>query len=305
VNRAEREVAADRQRRAARQGAVGLSAPHNSPAPPVEPVSLLEVHPPVFALDADGYTARPSIEIALGGEYGAVHLPRPVDMPRGGGRRGRVREYSPASRRRMQRRLASIDRRALSGKPLFVTLTYPATWPKDGRTWKTHLDTFLKRLKRLVPHAAAIWKLEFQKRGAPHFHLLVFGCAYLSHRWVARAWNAVAAPGDKAHLKAGTEVTRVKTWRGVAWYAAKYMSKVESVETHSWTGRYWGVHNRACLPVDVFQVTLSWAQAYQLRRVFFRKLDKRHAGPRRRGQWAGASIFMGWADLLRLLADLP
>jgi hypothetical protein len=72
--------------------------------------------------------------------------------------------------------------------PSFVTLTFPDECFNDSVTefskWaKTQLDKFLKRLGRVAPKAAAIWKLEWQSRKSgqhegklfPHFHLMVWG----------------------------------------------------------------------------------------------------------------------------------
>lgn len=81
----------------------------------------------------------------------------------GGGARGAVREFMKESRRRMLR------------WPLFVTLTDPGVWPGDARRWKRDLNVWLARLKRAQPDAWAVWKVEPQMLGAPHYHLLVFG----------------------------------------------------------------------------------------------------------------------------------
>ncbi len=96
---------------------------------------------------------------------------------RGGGVRDRVRGFSRASRRNLLRRLASIDRttfRAFGGRVLFVTLTYPHVWPEDPKDCKGHLKAFRKPLQRRYGPFAAFWRLGIQRRGAWHFHLLLF-----------------------------------------------------------------------------------------------------------------------------------
>jgi len=300
MNLAQREEAAERQRRGL--PVVGLSTVHISPVRP-GPSS----HGPgdwEEYRDGDGLQRTPVLEFADGGEFAHVSIPRPASMPAPGGRRGSVKEFSHASRRRLQKTLASIDRSQMPRLPLFLTLTYPAKWTDDAALWKSHLDAFFKRLTRKLPDAAAVWKLEFQKRGAPHYHLLLFNCVYLSAKWVAEAWNEIIAPGDTDHLRAGTEVRRVKTWRGVASYAAKYMSKSEDLREHGKVGRYWGIHNRRALPINLVRAALSWLQAYTIRRTFYRMLDKIGRGPRRKGSLHGQSMFIASKELLRIIDNL-
>jgi len=75
------------------------------------------------------------------------------------------------------------------------------------------LKIFLQRFKRAYPDASAIWKLEPQKRGAPHYHMLVWGVemsefSYSSNgtglpfaSWVPTIWHQIAGHGDKRHFE--------------------------------------------------------------------------------------------------------
>jgi hypothetical protein len=167
-----------------------------------------------------------------------------------GGERGAIRGFSEASRRRMLQFLQTIDREK-SGMPLFVTLTYPGEWPGDPRRWKRDLQVWLGRLKRALPQAWAVWRLEPQRRGAPHYHLLVFGVASLPKLWLSRTWFEVVGSGDERHLRAGTQVQAVESWRGVIFYAAKYLAKAVEELPAEWrqgVGRWWGVHRRTQAP---------------------------------------------------------
>src|SRR5919112_5911507 len=96
---------------------------------------------------------------------------------RGGVIREKVRGFSRASRRNLLRRLASINRgafRALKGRMIFVTLTYPGEYPQDPVVCKRHLKALRKRLQREYVTFAAFWRMGIQRRGAWHFHLLLF-----------------------------------------------------------------------------------------------------------------------------------
>ncbi len=139
------------------------------------------------------------------------------------GLRKKITEFSKPSRRRLRLKMAILRRACL---PWMVTLTYPREWDQDDRQWKRDLDVFLKRLKRQFPTVALIWKLEFQERGAPHFHLFLWGLPldqlwserirnnpanlhnprfFDSFRaWLSCTWFEVVGSGDEKHFRAGT-----------------------------------------------------------------------------------------------------
>lgn len=89
-----------------------------------------------------------------------------------------INGWSRRSRARMIRRLAEIDWTPMLARdqvPAMVTLTYPGKWEAvapDGKAVKRHLMAFYKRFSRAWgTDWQGIWKLEFQRRGAPHIHL--------------------------------------------------------------------------------------------------------------------------------------
>ena len=163
--------------------------------------------------------------------------------PVGGGVRGEVRAWSSASRRRLFRALAAIPW-PLLGPCLFVTLTYPSAFPTSGRVVHHHLDRLHRSIERRWGKACGVWKLEFQRRGAPHFHLCLVspvrcvcgaygqrqgspkhrscGCQREFREWLSAEWFRIVGSGDVAHLSAGTSVE----WLGdhPASYLAGYVS---------------------------------------------------------------------------------
>ncbi|MEW6206700.1 MAG: hypothetical protein AB1516_15485, partial [Pseudomonadota bacterium] len=130
--------------------------------------------------------------------------------------------------------------------------TYPREFP-DIRQAKRDLDVLIKRLARRFPAVAGVWKLEPQERGAPHFHLLIWGVSYRElFAFLPFAWHEIAGDGDENHLKwhlgeLGNRpcVQRIEKQGGVFWYASKYMSK--EVGVYEW-GRWWGVFFKERLP---------------------------------------------------------
>ena len=174
----------------------------------------------------------------------------------GGGKRGKVKGFSRQSRRRLMMMIAQVRQDA--ELPEFVTLTYPDTFPTVERA-KRDIKVFFQRLERQFPECGYIWKLEPQQRGAPHFHLLVWGCKEGElFRWVIENWYKIAGDGDINHWKfhagvlEGTKpcVQKVKSFKGVWSYASKYIGKTFDVAEwgNQWTGRFWGVCNRENIP---------------------------------------------------------
>lgn len=171
---------------------------------------------------------------------------------RGGGLRGDISGgFSRASRKRLYLLLNSLKEDAIR-KSLFVTLTYRKENVEPVRC-KKHLKSFLQAMRRTYPSYSAIWKLEFQKRGSPHYHIIVFG-RYIPANWVAETWNRIAEDGDKLHLAAGTEVRPVRRSDSALAYVGKYMAKLhDGGQAENW-GRFWGVHNRGSLPMSKVRV---------------------------------------------------
>lgn len=191
---------------------------------------------------------------------------------RGGGVRGRIRGFSRSARRSLMLLHAKIDQQ--QALPLFVTLTYPAEFSHEPGQWKRDLDTFAKRFRRRYPAGCFVWKLEPQKRGAPHFHLEVWGVGFVDAlKWVGKAWFEVVGSGDLLHLYAGTSVQQVRSWRGVSSYVSKYMAKVQTDEQEFWAypGRWWGVVGRDNLQLAAAVVAaMSQMQLHRLSRVLRR-----------------------------------
>lgn len=200
-------------------------------------------------------------------------------------KRGNVTVFSSKSRKRLMNTLAMVKRDNL---PCFVTLTYPAVYSDDPAVWKAHLDAFLKRLNRKFPNVSGVWKLEPQKREAPHFHLLVWGVFLWDlMAFVPTAWYEVVGSGDVKHLlwhqgalrdKHGKLnkhcVSQVESQRGVFWYASKYMSK--DVSGWSAGGRWWGVFYRSRLPLgEVVNVEVSEQKAIEFIRYMRRYMKRK------------------------------
>ena len=152
----------------------------------------------------------------------------------GGGRRGKITRLTRAARRRLL-----LDARNVSGITGEATLTYPGKFPTDGRKVKRDCAAFRKMLARRG--IGGMWFLEFQVRGAPHFHLFLNG--RVDKSVLSESWYRIVGSDDQKHLIAGTRVSRIRKPYALAMYAAKYAGKyVQKVvpAEYSEVGRFWG-----------------------------------------------------------------
>jgi hypothetical protein len=226
---------------------------------------------------------------------------------RGGGIRDRVKGFSKASRRNLLRRLASVDRRAFrsfKGRIIFVTLTYPRQYPSDPEVCKGHLKALRKRLQRRYGPFAALWRLGIQRRGAWHFHLMLFAGPSLGpvgelRRFVSSAWYEVCGEASKGHLRAGTRVETVRRWKQATSYAERYVAKPEAFPEGLRTGRVWGIWNAGLLPVRWERVPIGLRDAFRVRRAYGKL-----AGRRVSGTLHSTTVFVRHENVVRLLEFL-
>lgn len=233
---------------------------------------------------------------------------------RGGGLRGRVTEFSLASRRRLLKLFGRLRDDAL---PLFVTLTLPDNVPHDGATLKDrYLRRFLARLRRRFPGAALVWRMEVKARksGAhvgehvPHVHAVVWGVPMAPglREWVSLAWYESVASGDPRHLRAGTQVQAARSSRQVKAYGSKlYAAKDDGDSELLDHGRAWGIHERARLPwAEAVMRYMTPGEVVRFLRVirgYFTAQVRRRRGKRPKARPGMGWCFVGnstrWADV--------
>lgn len=123
--------------------------------------------------------------------------------------------WSRKSRARMVSSMAELDLAPLlmgGDDPAMITLTYPGDWEvvaPEGEAVKAHLQAFFKRFARAWGRAwVGVWKMEFQRRGAPHFHLLmgVPGGVARAEEWTdyqlkLAAWESSGRVGRKPYWR--------------------------------------------------------------------------------------------------------
>ena len=201
-----------------------------------------------------------------------------------------ITEWSRKSRSAMCRTFAELDYSPLveSGLvPAMITLTYPGDWEvvaPEGASVKRHMVLWRKRFQREYGEPARyIWKLEFQRRGAPHIHLWMAppmspgrsGRGFA--QWLSEVWAQVVDHPDPLqrarHRLAGTAIDvrnglRACDPKRLAVYFTKHSSpnlhgqkEYQHIVPEQWRrpgcgpGRFWGVYGlkKAIAVVEVAQ----------------------------------------------------
>ncbi len=166
--------------------------------------------------------------------------------------RGEVVAFTKKSRQRLAFVASNTSIEFLS----MLTLTYPRDYPSDGRLVKKHLNSMLGRLRRKYAPLDYLWFLEFQKRGAPHMHLLLTPDIRRSDQeWASSTWYKLVKSGDRKHLAAGTNWETVHTPNGAKHYAVKYAMKMAQKHVpkgYRDVGRFWG-HSSRVKPKPVIE----------------------------------------------------
>lgn len=254
-------------------------------------------------------------------DMAATYLARGEEVPERVPSR-EITGWSRKSRANMVRALCELDYRPMLGDPTrlpaMVTLTYPGDWlavAPDGKAAKAHLRALRRRYERAWEQPlTAVWKLEFQRRGAPHYHLLMvpphgvartpagrarvdarIGAGLPFRQWLSEVWADIVGHPDPAererHRLAGTGVDYAEGLRAhdpkrVAVYFTKHGSFAAKEYQHCvpepWTepgagpGRFWGYWHLERVTAAVEVTTEQAVQAARLARRWARAQGTTH-----------------------------
>jgi hypothetical protein len=175
------------------------------------------------------------VQIGFSGINYSDFVSREEELRNRSRRRSRIIRFSWRS----ARRLRHVIRNTEDIWRAFVTLTYSGNFPLNGRETKTHLNAFLQYLRR--KRVKYVWVLEFQSRGAPHFHIIASG--EIPKDEVAERWYRIVGSGDERHLRGGTRVEAIKSKGHLYGYLYNYIKKLDQKkppETFEDIGRFWG-----------------------------------------------------------------
>ena len=165
--------------------------------------------------------------------------------PKGGGKRGEIQAFSDESRLRLFQLLHQLR----FEKVHFVTLTYPGDYGTWDNKFKKHLKEYRRRFEERYGKIQAVWRLEFQKRGAPHFHIMYLDCPFIPVQEWNDLWEDIThkkywvRAGNGLDLKVCTNANQAPL---IAFYLAKYVAKVDENPCEREgvkPGRFWGKWN--------------------------------------------------------------
>lgn len=232
--------------------------------------------------------------------------------------RGEVAVFSRRSRSRLLKLFARMDYK--QHKWIFITLTYGKIYP-DERGAKKHLRAFIKRLSRYVDIGgkkyAWIWRLDYQDRGAPHFHLMVADLPFIGKEFLQMIWGEIIG-----QQRPFTRIELIDSRKKAFYYVSKYVAKHEK-EARRYVpcgfnsmpyqaartdgeaepvsaGRFWGIENKEFLPFAPkveFVMVDDLAAFYDLKRCARRKFCRI-----RKARHAGFVLFVD--DAMKWLAEL-
>jgi hypothetical protein len=188
------------------------------------------------------------------------------------GMRAPITDFTEKSRNKLKFTL----RNALCDWTTMVTLTYPSNYPRDGRVCKTHLNRFLTHIRSDYKGIKYVWFMEFQERGAPHFHIFTT-CALPGQTYVSPLWYHIVNSGDQSHLKAGTQVKPLDDSKKALEYATSYANKATqklTPEEFKNVGRFWG-SSRGLTSEIVTLSDISIRQMQHIRRHYLESFGVR------------------------------
>ncbi|MEN1974665.1 rolling circle replication-associated protein [Cellulomonas sp. P4] len=266
--------------------------------------TVLSLYSPEHA-DADG--TRDLVYMTPDGLFGGGPVAQGWITPKPG---RVIAVWSSRSRARMFTTIPQLDLSEWtdeSGDLAMVTLTLPGNWQAvapTGRHFKRAIERFRSRWVRAGLDVRGLWKLEFQRRGAPHVHLLLRVPALVAGEvfedWLSRTWAECVAADDtfchrcdralctcevsdtefRRHLAAGTAVDysgqRFSDPRRIATYFLGHSSKhadgkeYQHIVPSEWRadgegpGRFWGYWG---LKKGTVEVDLNMREWYAVRRM--------------------------------------
>lgn len=221
--------------------------------------------------------------------------------------RGNIKEFTRKSQKRLMMNLTAWQPRT---ELALATLTYPATFPK-GKAAKKIFRKFIRQFNSAFPGLAGMWKLEYQVRGAVHYHLIIDGIDSEAMRIVIeselrRIWRQARGPAyrldetKKRHER--NDVQFARDSKRAKFYLAKEagkriqssMSWSEVFDSFGHHGAFWGFFNKGLLRTDsktyYFPNALgSYIKIAMQEKVFEMLQDSARIKKNKKGDWVFAS----------------
>ena len=184
-------------------------------------------------------------------------------------KRGRIKKLSFGSTKRAKTALRNV----MSQMKYEMGLTYPKEFPMDGAIVKEQLHKLKQRLA--TRGIRCFWFLEFQKRGAAHFHAVLD--KEIESKELKQIWYEIVGSGDEKHLRRGAHVAPIRLPKAMLPYLTNYLTKQEQKkvpESYLNLGRYWG-YSLSLFPKHI-KVILGTPEDIRIFRASLRSLRRWH-----------------------------
>lgn len=157
-----------------------------------------------------------------------------------------IQRFSKKSRTRMFHRLNQLQVSQLS-TGLFTSCTFHEDYEISQEFIDEKRQKFLRILRDKIKDLVYVWRVEFQERGAPHFHFIFwtlnpelnFESVYYK-RIIRDAWYQVKECQCKGCRRHSVKTLTVSSFRKTAGYVSKYIAKEDEEIPEECTGRRWG-----------------------------------------------------------------
>lgn len=201
---------------------------------------------------------KQTLEMHFQGRYVKASLINQNKQPSPRTKRSTISDFSSGSRGRLFDLFNQLE---IKRNAIFVTLTYTHLGTTASLA-KRDLRAFFKRVERMFPKASVsgIWRMEFQERGAIHFHIVFFKLPYVAKEKVQEVWGEITN-----QVRPFTRIEMIYAHKKLINYVSKYVAKVNAAEEiggfnpltylsaykkyHGGSiGRVWGYLNKKELP---------------------------------------------------------
>jgi len=140
---------------------------------------------------------------------------------------------------------------------------------------KEHLDKFLQFLRNYKHNFEYVWRLEFQQRGAPHFHIVLFpklNYDYkLYYKWkreLPTFWRKTICNWDTSMQLYAVDIQKLDGKKNIFFYLSKYAAKESEVTVDNYHGRMYGFSSTIKTnPIIDIEITLKDFES--LRRIIY------------------------------------
>lgn len=176
-----------------------------------------------------------------------------------------IKGFSLNARMRMMRMFSMVDYDSYQ-TPIFISATFHFDFKLERIFVKKTLDNFMKRLKRNLPSFDHIWKLELQKREAPHFHFMILFREKktkinfnkiketIKNNWLELKFCSCEHCQEHAIM-----TKKVNTYKHAMIYISKEIAKVSQNNLKCDIGNYWN-HSRKIRIKLYEKIELSYSE---------------------------------------------